>query len=56
MTPENRLQEFFDESTRGKSKEYIKTFDDILANTIPTIKRKYFNNKMGVDNNENRRI
>ena len=44
MLPEDRLQDFFDGETKGQSTEYIKQFDAVLANVLPSIRRKGLQN------------
>lgn len=46
MLPEERLQAFFEEATRGHSCDYIEAFDDALASTIPAVRRRGFHNEV----------
>jgi hypothetical protein len=41
MSPEDRLQEFFNTETQGQSRQAIEAFDAILARTVPAVRRRY---------------
>jgi len=57
LSPEDRLQEFFDTETQGQSPQYVKAFDIALANTIPAVRRGGFCNKATEErNNETGKI
>jgi hypothetical protein len=42
LLPEDRLQEFFDLSTRGRDPHFIREFDEALAHTIRKVQRRFF--------------